>query len=87
MPRYDLRDRVTDADAIGPQQYNVTQHTFMQGKPAFARADPLPADWSMARMSQADNGNGYYEELAPDNDGWRLMDEGFGMLFQNETPL
>jgi hypothetical protein len=67
------RERILDREAIGPQQFTVSQRTFLDHLAHAGREDPTPADWHMATVTQDDSGGCEYEDTYADNDdGWAL---------------
>lgn len=75
-PTQDARQRIMDPAAVGPQDQNVSQRTFLNAQPRIGRADPENADYPLAKLEQDDTGGCTYSDLWADGDSW--VDPGDG---------
>ncbi len=88
MQSQNARQRIMDSAAVGPQQFTISQRTYIDDMPHYGRTDPLaPDDFNMAHQYHDSDGTCYYEELWPDGDqGFALPGGSFGREFVTVVP-
>jgi hypothetical protein len=71
------RQRIMDNAAIGPQQFTLSQRTYIDSMPHVGRTDPQPnTDFHLSRQTQTPDGTCYYEDGQADGDqGWIFPDD------------
>jgi hypothetical protein len=79
------RERIMDRDAVGPLQQTISQQSFLDGLPRVGRADPSPANWPMAAITQSANGDATYHDLLTAGADWIDPGGNFGSLYQTRA--
>lgn len=87
MEPQNSRQRIMDSAAVGPQQFTVSQRTYIDSMPHVGRSDPLPTDFHMSKTTHTSDGTMFYSDLWPDDeDGWADPGGSFGSLFAVTRP-